>query len=235
MVYSVGECHIVLLPPLRPRPLQHSLQIAQGRWRLVIFEQFCLAPACEPFLPSSPFLSELNWRLMTQTVQSQLCDAPSQYNPQKTCMRVFALLPVYTVWTWAWNTVIFLVPAAVECGLQPLLDADDGLLMLHRGSKYFCLYTQTPIRGVGIQTTTVALWQQHRSTESGSVAVIVQTWLYHVWGWWMVWTIDNALCSMLSVASTSAIDQTWNKWPTRTQLSHALQWIIRFIWFACFC
>ena len=31
MVHSVGECHMVLLTPLRPRLLQHSLQIAQGR------------------------------------------------------------------------------------------------------------------------------------------------------------------------------------------------------------
>ena len=31
MVHSVGECHMILLTLLRPRPLRHSLQNAQGR------------------------------------------------------------------------------------------------------------------------------------------------------------------------------------------------------------
>ena len=168
--HAVGERHLVLLTLLTVRPLQHSLQVAQGRWCLGIFEQFCRAPdkvcVCVPrwqrapdFCNSAwPFFSQINfWPYLHS---SFICD-----------------LHIYTVCPSNWNMMVL---AAADCGLSV---PGSGILMLPLWFKVgqHCipnpyLWGWDPNHG----SHNMQLQEYNKSTASKADVYFWRTWLHHL-------------------------------------------------------
>ena len=118
------------------------------------------------------------------------------------------LVPFIQSEPWTWNMVVFLMPVAVDRGLWPLFDTDDGLPMLPPWLQVFLAgIPKPPFWGLGSKPLRQNC-DSNRSTASITVEGIGQTWpCYFVVGERYA-TVDNAAMFYAIFAGASVFDPT---------------------------